>query len=39
VRSLTQESRRLIEDVYAKDFEIGGYVMLEKTKNEMSTGG
>jgi hypothetical protein len=31
VADLSSETRKLIEDVYEKDFELGGYVMIEKT--------
>jgi hypothetical protein len=36
VNDLTAETRTLIEDVYEKDFELGGYIMLERSKLQLS---
>jgi hypothetical protein len=32
VDNLTSQTRRLIEEVYEQDFELGGYIMLERSK-------
>ena len=36
VADLTAETRELIEAVYAQDFELGGYVMIEKALKQQS---
>jgi hypothetical protein len=36
VADLTPETRVLIEEVYEKDFELGGYIMLERSKMVLS---